>query len=293
MDLRPKTFDGIIGQTNVKECLQIAIKSAKNRGDVLGHTLLCGPPGLGKTTVSLATAHEMGSKIFLANGGNVKNIKHVLPYLYRLKRGDILFIDEIHSVHKRVQEALFTVLEDFRLDLSRGALSKQFEPFTIIGATTEAGMLLRPFYDRFLHQFTLELYTVDELSSIIQNNCGRLKVNATDEAISSIANRSKFTPRIANSLLLWCRDFANAQKSSVIDEEVVDAAMELKQVDSLGLTNEDRLYIDTIRKAGKPLGLSTLVAITGSSRETIEHQIEPYLFKIGLIEKSSRGRSLL
>jgi len=293
MSLRPKTFGEIIGQVNVKACLDIAISSAKVRNDVLNHALFLGPPGTGKTTLALATAHATGSKIYLANGGNIKGVKDVLPYLSRLGRGDILFIDEIHRVHTRVQESLFTVMEDFRLDLAKGAVSIDFKPFTLIGATTEAGMLLRPFYDRFIHQFILESYTIVELSSIIRKSCDKLKITATGDAVTNLAQRSRFTPRIANSLLQWCRDYALSFGRTKLEGQLIDGALKLRQIDEKGLDRSDRQYIMVLKRAGKPLGLNTLVATTGLSKETIEHQIEPYLFKLGMVEKTQKGRQLI
>lgn len=300
-ELRPKTFDEIIGQDNVKTCLKIAIASARQRRDVLGHSLFLGPPGTGKTTLALATSHELGAKIYLANGGNIKNIKDVLPYLSRLQRGDILFIDEIHRVHTRVQESLFTVMEDFRLDMSKGALSLSFEPFTILGATTEAGMLLRPFYDRFLHHFTLEDYSIDEICKILVENCKKINITAEDSALRAMAMRARYTPRIANSILQFCRDYTIVQgglrhtQSAMphIHDRMVREAMDLKKIDEKGLDRSDRQYIMVLKRAGKPMGLNTLVGTTGLSKETIEHQIEPYLLKLGIIEKTQKGRKLV
>jgi Holliday junction DNA helicase RuvB len=292
MTLRPKNFDGIIGQDNVKACLKIAIESARKRGDVLNHSLFLGPAGTGKTTLALATAHELGSNILLANGGNIAKLKDVTPYLSRLQFGDVLFIDEVHRVNKRVQEALFTVMEDFRLDISKGCQSIHYKPFTLIGATTEAGMLLRPFYDRFIHQFQLENYSIEELCKIININLIKLNINASGKAVKNIAQRSRFTPRIANSLLQWCRDYAISINSDISDE-IVNKSMNLKKIDKNGLDRADRQYIMVLKRAGKPLGLQTIVATTGLSRETIEHQIEPFLFKLGMIEKSSKGRMLV
>lgn len=291
--LRPKTFKDIIGQTSVKQCIKIAVESAKKRNDVVEHSLLAGPPGTGKTTFALAMANELQSNILLANGGNISSTKEVLPYLVRLKPGDILFIDEVHRVHPRVQEALFTVMEDFRFDLAKGAKSIYFEPFTLLGATTEAGMLLRPFYDRFVHKFNLELYSIEELSSIIKLNSQKLILSVTDNAIKNIAKRSKFTPRIANALLKWCRDYSVASNVRLINTELVKKAMKLKRIDNNGLDSSDRKYIRVLKKYNKPLGLNTIAAITGLSKETIENQIEPFLFKLGLIEKTSKGRKLL
>ena len=294
MSLRPKDFDGIVGQESVKQCLRIAIQSAKKRGDVLAHTLWSGPPGTGKTTLALATAHELGSEILLANGGNINKIKDITPYLFRMKRGHVLFIDEVHRINRKVQESLYTVMEDSRLDIAKGCQSINFEPFTIIGATTEAGMLLRPFYDRFVHHLQLESYTIEELSKIIKINCRKLKINATDTAIRDMAGRSRFTPRIANSILQFVRDYALVSVgSNTIYDTQVQEAMDLKKIDERGLDSNDRKYIHLLKIAKKPLGVRTIAASTGMSVETIEHQIEPYLLKLGMVEKTSKGRTLV
>lgn len=292
IDLRPKDFDNIVGQSNLKECLRISIQSAKERKDVLNHILMQGKAGTGKTTFALAIGNEVNTKVFLANGGNIKNSKDVLPYLVRLQFGNVLFIDEIHRVHTRVQEALFTVMEDFRFDLSKNLSSIELQPFTLIGATTESGLLLRPFYDRFVHKYIIEEYSVEDLSEIVNRNSKKLNVNIDSKAIYQIATRSRFTPRIANSLLLWCRDYAFSLKSN-ITFDIVKKAMDLKKIDEKGLDDSDRLYINVLESAKKPLGLNTLVGMTGLSKETIEQQIEPYLLKLGMIDKSQKGRILL
>lgn len=294
-DFRPKTFDGIIGQENVKSCLKIAIQSAKERGDVLDHSLFLGSAGTGKTTLALATAHELNAKIYLSNGGNIKNLKDVLPYLSRLRRGDVLFIDEIHRVHTRVQESLFTVMEDFRLDVAKAGASINFEPFTIIGATTEAGMLLRPFYDRFIHHFMLEDYSIDELSKIISKNCEKIQVSASASAIIDMAKRSRFTPRIANSILTFCRDYAycaSASNRNHISDQVVESAMNLKKIDEKGLDMADYKYLNFLKLSRKPVGLRTITGFLNISSITIENQIEPYLLRLNLIEKWQNGRIL-
>lgn len=291
-NLRPTNFKDIIGQEDIKSCLNISIESAKKRNDVLSHTLLQSyGPGLGKTTMALAIANELGKKAYLTNGGSIRKVKDVLPYLTRLKRGDILFIDEIHRVKNNVQEALFTVMEDFRLDITKGAHSIEFSPFTLIGATTDPGLLLRPFYDRFIHKFTLEYYTIDELSSIIRANAQKLQINIDDLAIKEIANRSRFTPRVANSHLIWCRDYADVNRIR-LDIPTVEKAFSLKKIDRRGLDNADNQYIMALKASKKPLGLNTIASITGLSKETIEHQIEPYLLKLGIIEKLNLGRKL-
>jgi Holliday junction DNA helicase RuvB len=212
-----------------------------------------------------------------------------------LTAGDVLFIDEIHRISKKVQEALYTVMEDFRLDIPKeDAMSIDFAPFTIIGATTEVGLLLRPFYDRFIHKLTLEDYSINELSQIISANCKKLNITATDDAIRIIAKCSRYTPRVANGILQFTRDFAYTRNSGskCVDNSVVINALKLQKIDGRGLDSSDRKYIMVLRRAGKSLGLKTIAASTGMSLETIENQIEPYLLKLGMIEKSSKGRIL-
>jgi len=294
MDLRPTRLKDIVGQENIKECIEILIRSRRN--STFPHCLFLGSTGLGKTTFATTIANELNKKIYLANGGNISDSSDVLPYLARLKRGDIFFIDEIHRVNKRVQEQLFTVMEDFRYDLAKNAYSVKLEPFTMLGATTESGMLLRPFYDRFEHQFFLEDYNINEISLIIRKNCEKLKVSASDSAIDGMAKRSRFTPRIANSILSFCRDFACDSLSSgriSISRDIVESAMKLKKIDEQGIDNFDKKYIMVLKRASKPLGLNTLVGMTGFSKETIENQIEPYLLKLGIIDKTQKGRQLI
>lgn len=293
MSFRPTTFDEIIGQESIKKCLKIAIKSAKVRNDVFGHSLWTGNSGKGKTTLALVTAHELGSDILIANGGSINKLKDILPYLTRMKRGSVLFIDEIHRINTNVQESLYTVLEDFRLDICKGAKSIEFEKFTVIGATTEVGLLLEPLRNRFIHHFQLQEYSIRELSSIIIQTAKKMPVEIDDDAVINIARRSRFTPRIANSLLMWCRDYVKSFDRNKIGNNDVQEAMKLKKIDKNGLDIADRQYIMVLRKANKPLGLNTISCMTGIPKETIESKIEPFLFKLNLLEKTTKGRKLL
>lgn len=291
MQLRPTNLDDIIGQRSIKACLKILIQA--HVGNPLPHMIWTGPPGTGKTTFATALANECNRNIMMANGGNIRKTKDILPYLVRIKFGDILFIDEVHRVDVRVQESLFTVMEDFRFDVARGAKSLDIEPFTLIGATTESGLLIQPFYDRFKHHFQLEEYTNKELEVIITCSAKKLGFSTTEEAARGLAQASRLTPRIANSLLEWCCDYAKSINVRLIDRKLSIQALNLKKIDNLGLDSDDRRYIMVLERAGKPLGLNTLVAATGLSRNTIEHRIEPHLIRCGMIWKTNKGRSLI
>ena len=286
---RPQRLSDIVGQKLVKECISILLKS--RRGKSLPHILFesCGP-GLGKTTFAYALANETGSDILLANGGNISKPKHVLPLLARLKRGDILFIDEIHRISSNVQESLFTVMEDFRYDIAKGANSIHLEEFTLIGATTEAGMLLRPFYDRFEHHFHLDYYNIEDLTEIVLNSSRKLGCFVDKETAEKIAQLSRFTPRIANSFLSWCNDFAKSNGNNLINSNIFDQARRLKQIESNGIDLVDKKYLDSLERFGRPAGITTICAATGLSRSTIESQIEPFLIKLGLVMKTTKGR---
>jgi Holliday junction DNA helicase RuvB len=290
VNLRPTKLSEIIGQDNIKSIINILIKSRAS--NYFPHCLFQGFPGCGKTTFATAISNELRAKIYFANGGNIQKTKDILPYLVRLKYRDILFIDEIHRISKKVQESLFTVMEDFRYDIAKGAKSFNLEQFTLLGATTESGMLLKPFYDRFEHHFHLEYYNQDELMQIIYKNSVKLKCQITNDAMRVIAKLSRFTPRLANSFLLWCNDIIINEKKQVIDNNVVNTAMNLKKIDSNGLDASDRIYINALKGKNKPLGLSTIVGVTGLSKDTIEKQIEPYLMRLGMVEKTTKGRIL-
>ena len=289
--LRPVKLNEIVGQNNIKTIVQVLIKSRLR--SPLPHILFQGFPGCGKTTFATVIANEVGANILLANGGNIQKSKDILPYLVKLKKNDILFIDEIHRISKQVQESLFTVMEDFRYDIAKGARSINLEPFTLLGATTEAGMLLRPFYDRFEHHLHLEYYENAELMEIIKRSSKKLYCDIDDEAMGVIAQLSRFTPRLANSFLKWCQDLINSEGRSKIDVQIVKRAMVLKKIDENGLDSSDIRYIKALKGRSKPLGLTTIVGMTGLSRETIEHQIEPFLMKLGMVEKTSKGRMLI
>jgi holliday junction DNA helicase RuvB len=289
--LRPKKLNDIVGQEDIKACLQILLRARKNSS--LPHHCYAGPPGTGKTTFATALASEVGGSVYITNGNNLEKIKDVLPYLLKLKGRDILFIDEIHAVSKNVQEFLYTVMEDFYFTFPKSIVTMKLEQFTLIGATTEAGLLLRPLYDRFEHHFQLDYYSVDDLSLIIQNSSKKLGCEINSECSRVLAKLSRFTPRIANSLLSWCNDYVKANGSRTVDKTSLERALSLKSIDNKGMDQSDRKYVGALRRAAKPLGLETICAMTGLSRNDVMYQIEPYLFKLGMIQKTPKGRVLL
>ena len=290
-NLRPIKLDDIIGQAQVKECLKILLNAYTNAP--LPHMIWTGPPGTGKTTFATAVAHMRNCKLWQANGGTIRSSKDIMPYLVRIKRGDIFFIDEIHRMDVRVQESMFTVMEDFRYDVARGAKSMNLEEFTLIGATTDVGMLLQPFYDRFKHCFQLQPYSLDELQSLIHMNAEKLGITITNEGARDLAKRSRWTPRVANSLLEWCRDYGKSQCRTLIDGLIITKAMQLKGIDMYGLDHNDRKYLSVLKKAKRPVGLNTLASATNLARITIENRIEPHLIRCGLVEKTTKGRRLV
>jgi len=292
-DLRPTKLDDLIGQKKVIDMLRIMIGSAKSRNDCLPHMLFNGPAGLGKTTLASAMSNEMGVDIEIANGGGVNSVKSLLPYVMRIKEHSILFIDEIHALSSSVSEWLYPVMEDFRCDIGgkKDKISQSIPKFTMIGATTEAGSLETPLYDRFGAQFQLEPYSVDELVELIQMNAPKLKLNKDELAFKEIAKRGRGTPRITNNLLRWVRDYCTHHKTS-LSSNVVRQAMNLKGIDDDGTTSNDRIYIDALKSMDKPLGLNTIVSMTNIDKQTIESIIEPFLLRKKLILKTSKGRIL-
>ena len=291
MNLRPTSLTDIVGQKNIKECLNIILKAYARK--TMPHMLWTGPPGTGKTTFATVIANEHKSKLYMTNGGNIGKVSDILPYLMRLKETDILFVDEVHRMDVRVQESLFTVMEDFRFDVTKTATSLKLAPFTMIGATTEAGLLLKPLYDRFKNCFQLDEYSNEEITELIKINAKKLHVAISERAAGGLAKRARWTPRIANSLLEWCCAYVKAMSLPGINFDVVNKAMKARMIDENGLDRDDRLYLSILKRAGKPMGVNTLVSATGLSRNTVEDRIEPYLIKCGMIEKSTKGRCLL
>jgi Holliday junction DNA helicase RuvB len=296
--LRPKDFESYIGQDRLKKNMQLAISAAQKRGEPIDHVLLYGPPGLGKTTMASVIAHEMGANIRITSGPAIERAGDLASLLTNLQDGDILFIDEIHRLHRSVEEVLYSAMEDFKLDIMLGkgpsarSLRLDLPKFTIIGATTRTGSLAAPLRDRFGLQHRLEFYSDPEIAQIISRAAGILDVKIDDEAAHHLSKRARLTPRIANRLLKRVRDYADVNGDGIIDLETTKHAMALLEIDELGLDPADRRVIETIidHHNGGPVGVETLAALTGDERTTIEDFFEPYLMQIGLLERTPRGR---
>ena len=299
--LRPGSMAEYIGQDKIKENLEIYIKAAKNRGDALDHVLLYGPPGLGKTTLAHIIANELGSNIKITSGPAIEKVADLASILTNLNEHDVLFIDEIHRLSRAVEEILYPALEDYALDfiLGKGPSARtmrlKLKPFTLIGATTKAGMLTGPLRDRFGVICRLEMYNNEELSSIITRSAKILDMEIEPEASIELAKRSRGTPRIANRFLKRIRDFAEVRGEKVISKETAKLALDRLEVDELGLDYTDRKVLLTLidKFHGGPAGLDTLAAATGEDSNTIEDVYEPYLLQLGFIARTPRGRVAL
>lgn len=296
--LRPISFDEYIGQSKVKESLSVYIKAAKSRKESLDHVLLYGPPGLGKTTLSHIIANELGSQFKVTSGPAIEHAADLAAILTNLNQNDVLFIDEIHRLNKTVEEILYPAMEDFALDFIVGKgpsarnMRLKIKPFTLIGATTRAGMLTNPLRDRFGVICRLELYSTEELQVIVERSAKILGCQIDSDASVEIARRSRGTPRIANRLLKRVRDYAEVQGKGKITKEIADKTLDIMEIDNLGLDNVDRkIMLSIINKfGGGPVGLETLSATISEDATTIEDVYEPYLLQLGFISRTPRGR---
>lgn len=296
--LRPKQLTDYIGQEKAKENLEIYIKAAKGRGEALDHVLLYGPPGLGKTTLAGIIANEMGVNIRITSGPAIEKQGDLAALLTNLQEGDVLFIDEIHRLNRSVEEVLYPAMEDRALDIIIGkgpsarSIRLDLPNFTLVGATTRAGQLSAPLRDRFGVILRLELYTQNELASIVKRSAGILGIDIDDKGAAQIASRSRGTPRIANRLLKRSRDYAEVKFDGVITEEAAESALSKMEIDELGLDAIDRRLLTTMIKNynGGPVGLETIAAAIGEEAVTIEDVYEPYLMQIGFLGRTPRGR---
>lgn len=298
LNLRPRRFAEYIGQRKVKENLMVYIEAAKRRGEALDHVLLYGPPGLGKTTLSAIIASEMGVSFRITSGPALEKAGDLAAILTSLSEFDVFFIDEIHRINRNVEEYLYTAMEDYAVDIMIGKgpsarpIRISIPKFTLIGATTRAGLLTAPLRDRFGVISKLEIYTVGELEQVIKRSANILSIKIDDGAAHEIAKRSRGTPRIANRLLKRVRDFAQVAGEAKISERMADTGLSALEVDTIGLDNVDRqMLLGIIKKfGGGPVGLETLAASIGEDPGTIEDVYEPYLLQLGYINKTPRGR---
>ena len=298
--LRPARMQDMVGQREVYARLQIAVDAAQKRGESLGHILFDGPPGLGKTTFAMCIPRDLGKSLQIASGAALSAPKDLLPYLTNAEEGSVLFIDEIHRMPKAVEEFLYPAMEDFRIDIALGegvnarTINMQLRPFTLIGATTRAGMLSAPLRDRFLMREHLDFYTVDELTEIVRRNTQKLQVPTAEEAAREIAIRSRGTPRLANNRLRWVRDYATSKSDGRITLELAHAALDMQEIDPRGLDSQDRRYIETILRVfhGGPVGVEAVAHTMNVAPDTLEDEVEPYLLRTGLVIRTPRGRKV-
>lgn len=293
--IRPSSFTGIIGQSDVVNRLKIIVSGCLDSNGVMPHTLIDGPPGLGKTTIASAIANELNVNLYTVNAANIRSVKNLLPYIMGIAPRSVLFIDEIHRLPKIVEEFLYPIMEDFVINITVKDEEDKDKPATIdlpifclVGATTSGGKLSQPFYDRFTIKEHLSFYKDDELAKLAGLNAEKLGLIISDDHLLEIAKRSKGTPRILNGRLLWYKNYTSYYKNKPID---INEVFSSQGIDNNGLDVYDRLYIETLKKSkGNPLGLKSISSLTGIAVETIEHSIEPYLVRKGFVVRTQKGR---
>lgn len=298
--LRPKRMEDMIGQRKVYERLMIAVQAAQIRQEPLGHILLDGPPGLGKTTFATCIPRALDVPLQIASGAALAAPKDLLPYLTQASAGSVLFIDEIHRLPKTVEEFMYPAMEDFRIDITLGegvsarTVNMTLKPFTIIGATTRTGLLSAPLRDRFQVREHLEFYELPELTEIITRNAAKLRVEIDNDAAVRIADCSRGTPRIANNRLKWVRDYATTKAGGKITLDVANNALVMSDVDGLGLDGQDRKYLETILRVfqGGPVGVEAIAHTLNTATDTLTDEVEPFMLRAELVVRSPRGRKL-
>jgi len=298
--LRPTRMADMVGQREVYERLMIAVDAARKRGDVLGHILLDGPPGLGKTTFATCIPRELGTTLQIASGAALAAPKDLLPYLSNAAEGSVLFIDEIHRLPIAVEEFLYPAMEDFRIDITLGegvaarTINMPLRPFTLIGATTRPGLISKPMRDRFQVREHLDYYSPDELAEIIRRSALKLDMPMDDATADEIAKRSRGTPRLANNRLRWVRDYSTSRAAGCLDLTIARTALEMQGIDILGLDGFDRRYLETIHRVfgGGPVGIEAIAHTMSSAPDTLEDDVEPFLLRCELVIRTPRGRRL-
>jgi Holliday junction DNA helicase RuvB len=297
-DLRPQSIHDMIGQRSVYDRLKIAVDAAIKRHEALGHILFDGPPGLGKTTFALCLPREMNVAVQMTSGAALQAPKDLIPYLTNAQERSVLFIDEIHRLPKGVEEYLYTAMEDYRVDIVHGegtnarTLNLWLKPFTLIGATTRAGLLSAPLRDRFQIREHLDFYSVDELTAIVRRNAQKLQAAIDDDSSVEIARRSRGTPRVANNLLRWVRDYATSKSDGQIVPMLTDAALQMAGIDGIGLDRQDRKYLETIIRVfdGGPAGVEAIAHTMNTATDTLADEVEPFLLRSELVVRTPRGR---
>lgn len=298
LDLRPQTMEQMVGQREVHDRLMIAVDAARKRQEPLGHILLDGPPGLGKTTFAMCIPKALGVPFQLTSGAALTAPKDLIPYLTNASERSILFVDEIHRLPAAVEEYLYTAMEDFRIDIVHGegtnarTLNLWLKPFTLIGATTRAGMLSAPLRDRFPLRESLDFYTESELATIVERNARILRVPIDEPSCTLIAGRSRGTPRLANNRLRWVRDYVTSRADGRIGLDLAMAALEMQEIDTLGLGRQERRYLETLIRVfgGGPAGIEAIAHTMNASVDTLQDETEPYLLRTEMVVRTPRGR---